>query len=277
MPYERAVVPVARPRAAACLDGRAACRIAPALRCADDFGLYRLVWLVVLTLTTAVSAFIDTLFVYLPRVSMLLLPRMSRELSQGNSSTVIQLNNSVNIAVAAVLFPLLSYVPFYAGPLVEPVYTSKLIDAAPVMRIMLLACALQVVDLNSLSLLLKQGKFTTALNGALLAVAAAKLVGRASLGTEPRAAGQHGGHLCRAHPAGATPGARDEPAGAPAAALGGCSRCRPRSPWRPARYRTSWLSGCTSVRFCGHLSWVPWPTWSAMSRISIGEVQAHAD
>jgi O-antigen/teichoic acid export membrane protein len=102
---------------------------------------------------------------------LLLLPRMSRELSQGNSSTVIQLNNTVNIAVAAVLFPLLSYVLFYAGPLVELVYTSKMIDAAPVTRIMMLACALQVVDLNSLSLLLKQGKFTTALNGGLLAAA----------------------------------------------------------------------------------------------------------
>jgi O-antigen/teichoic acid export membrane protein len=153
-------------------------------------------------------------------VSMLLLPRMSRELSLGYSSTMIQLNNSVNIAVAAVLFPLLSYVLLYAGPLVELVYTSKMIDAAPVMRIVVLTCALQVVDLNSLSLLLKQGKFTTALNGALLAVAVPLSWRGAHHRGLQRAAGQHGGHLCRAHPAGATPGARDEPAGAPAAALG---------------------------------------------------------
>jgi hypothetical protein len=128
---------------------------------------------------------------------------------------VIQLNNSVNIAVAAVLFPLLSYVLFYAGPLVGLVYTSKMIDAAPVMRIMVLTCAgggprqpLAAAE---------AGRVHPALNGALLAVAVPLSWRGAHHWGLQRAAGQHGGHLCRAHPAGATPGARDEPAGAPAA------------------------------------------------------------
>jgi hypothetical protein len=167
------------------------------------------------------------------------------------SSTVIQLNNSVNIAVAAVLFPLLSYVQFYAGPLVELVYTSKMIDAAPVMRIMVLACALQVVDLNSLSLLLKQGKFTTALNGALLAVAVplswwGRITGDCSalLGSTVAIYAERILLARRLAREMNRPVRQLQPWGL----LG----YRPRSPWRPARCRTSWLSACTSVRCCGH-------------------------
>lgn len=103
-------------------------------------------------------------------VSFVLLPRMSRDQSAGDMAAVLALNNQVNVSIASVLFPVLSFVLFFADALVELVYTRSLLEAAPVMRILVLTWAVQVVDLNSLSLLLSQGRFVSWLNLVLIAL-----------------------------------------------------------------------------------------------------------
>jgi O-antigen/teichoic acid export membrane protein len=105
-------------------------------------------------------------------VSFVLLPRMSREHSRGRIEEVLAINNRVNVTIAALVFPVLSYVVFFTQPLITLVYTRAMIDAVPVMRILVLTWAMQTVDLNSLTLLLSQGRFTSKVNTALLLVSA---------------------------------------------------------------------------------------------------------
>jgi O-antigen/teichoic acid export membrane protein len=104
-------------------------------------------------------------------VSFVMLPSMSREHSAGNIKQVLAINNRVNMIIASMLFPVLAYVLFFARPLVELVYTRHMIDAVPVMQLLVLTWALQTVDLNGLTLLLGQGRFTSRVNLVMLALA----------------------------------------------------------------------------------------------------------
>ena len=102
-------------------------------------------------------------------VSFVLLPAMSRELAAGNHPALLLLSNQTSTTVAAVLYPVLGFTLFFAGPMIELVYTRSMADGANVMRMLLAIWALQAIDLSSLTMLLKQGGFMTRVNVLLLA------------------------------------------------------------------------------------------------------------
>ncbi|MFO1294400.1 MAG: lipopolysaccharide biosynthesis protein [Rubrivivax sp.] len=83
-------------------------------------------------------------------VSLTLLPAMARQHAQGDWGAVLDTNHRANTAVACLAFALLAFLGCFGEPIYDLVYTSRYREAVPVMRLMALGWALQVIELNSL-------------------------------------------------------------------------------------------------------------------------------
>lgn len=83
-------------------------------------------------------------------LSSTLLPAMARRHAQGDWAQVLTINHRANSAVACVAWPALAFLVCFGEPLYDLVYTHAYRDAVPVMRLMAVGWAVQVVELNSL-------------------------------------------------------------------------------------------------------------------------------
>ncbi|HKE46209.1 MAG TPA: oligosaccharide flippase family protein [Steroidobacteraceae bacterium] len=101
------------------------------------------------------------------------LPSMSRLQACGDNATMLALNSRANVVVGALVFPLLALVMAFAEDLVSLVYTNAYVDAAPILRVYAVGVVALVVELATLSLLLRQGRFMVVLNLVLLGAAVA--------------------------------------------------------------------------------------------------------
>ena len=97
-------------------------------------------------------------------VSCAFLPSMSRLEAAGDIRGMLELNSRANIMVGALLYPLLAFAFVFAEELVTLVYTGAYVDAAPVMRVYIVGLAALVVELASITMLLRQAPFVMWLN-----------------------------------------------------------------------------------------------------------------
>jgi O-antigen/teichoic acid export membrane protein len=105
-------------------------------------------------------------------VNYAFLPSMSRMEAAGDIAGLLRLNSRANILVGSLVYPLLAFAFVFAEELVTLVYTAAYLDAAPVMRLYIVGLAALVVELASITMLLRLAGFVTALNLAALLVAA---------------------------------------------------------------------------------------------------------
>lgn len=106
-------------------------------------------------------------------VSCAFLPSMSRLESAGDILGMLELNSRANIVVGALVCPLLAFAFVFAEELVTLVYTGTYADAAPVMRVYIMGLAALVIELSSITMLLRQAPFVMWLNLVALVVAVA--------------------------------------------------------------------------------------------------------
>jgi O-antigen/teichoic acid export membrane protein len=100
------------------------------------------------------------------------LPNMSRLEAAGDVAGMMRLNSRGNVLVGTLLYPLLAFVFAFAEEIVTVVYTSAYVEAAPVMRVYLVAMAVLVLEVGSVLLLLRQGRVAIGVNAGALAVSA---------------------------------------------------------------------------------------------------------
>lgn len=98
------------------------------------------------------------------------LPSMSRQHATGDVAGMLELNSRANVLVGRLVYPLLAFAFVFAEELVTLVYTASYIEAAAVMRVYLFALLAMVVELFSITLLLKEGIFALRLNLVVLAL-----------------------------------------------------------------------------------------------------------
>ena len=104
-------------------------------------------------------------------VSCAFLPSMSRLESAGDIHGMLLLNSRANILVAALVCPLLAFAFVFAEELVTLIYTGTYADAAPVMRVYIIGLAALVIELSSVTMLLRLAPFVMWLNLIALAIA----------------------------------------------------------------------------------------------------------
>lgn len=121
-------------------------------------------------------------------VGLVLMPSMSRAQGRGDLQAMLVANQKGNLIVAVFMAPVLAVVAVYADVLISLVYTSDYIDAANVLRVFVLMWLLQIIDFNSLVVMMKEGGYLSKINAPLVLVSVAVSFGGASLFGLPGAA-----------------------------------------------------------------------------------------
>jgi len=98
------------------------------------------------------------------------MPTMSRVHASGDVRGMLAINSHNNVMVGALIYPALGLVFAFAEELVTIVYTSAYVEAAPVMRLYIVALLAMVVEVGSMVLLLKLGSYTLRLAAFTLAL-----------------------------------------------------------------------------------------------------------
>jgi O-antigen/teichoic acid export membrane protein len=106
-------------------------------------------------------------------VSCAFLPSMSRLEAAGDIRGMLELNSRANTMVGTLVCPLLAFAFVFAEELVTIVYTGAYVGAAPVMRVYIVGLTALVVELSSITLLLRQAPFVMSLNLVALFLAVA--------------------------------------------------------------------------------------------------------
>jgi O-antigen/teichoic acid export membrane protein len=106
-------------------------------------------------------------------VQQAFLPSISRLQAAGDLRGMLELNSRGSVMVAALVYPLLSFAFAFSDEIVTVVYTSAYVDAAPVMRIYIVGLLALVLELATVMLLLRQGRFSMRLAVAALIVSVA--------------------------------------------------------------------------------------------------------
>ncbi len=106
-------------------------------------------------------------------VNYAFLPVMSRRQAQGDIPSMLELNSRGNVIVGAIVFPLFYFAFVFAEELVTIVYTASYLEAVPVIRLYIIGIAALVIELSSITLLLRQAAFVMALNIAALVLTVA--------------------------------------------------------------------------------------------------------
>jgi O-antigen/teichoic acid export membrane protein len=112
--------------------------------------------------------------VYVFRHSVLeaFLPSMSRLEAAGDVRGMLEMSSRGNVLVASLIFPALALAFGFADDLISVIYTPAYLDAAPVMRVYVLGMAAMVIEVGSVLLLLRQGRYALGVNTLALAVSA---------------------------------------------------------------------------------------------------------
>ena len=108
------------------------------------------------------------IFLFRYSVNNVFLPSMSRLQAAGDLVGMLKLNNQANAMVGRLVYPFLALAFAFATEIITLSYTGAYADAAPVMRVYILALVPMVIEVSSLILLLREGRFALILNGVLL-------------------------------------------------------------------------------------------------------------
>jgi O-antigen/teichoic acid export membrane protein len=101
------------------------------------------------------------------------LPSMSRMQAAGDVHGMMQMNSRANVLVGTAMFPLLALAFVFAEELVTLVYTSTYLEAVPVMRLYIVGMVALVVEVGSMVLLLREGRFAFMVSALALPVSVA--------------------------------------------------------------------------------------------------------
>ncbi|HEX6004006.1 MAG TPA: oligosaccharide flippase family protein [Burkholderiales bacterium] len=104
-------------------------------------------------------------------VNTAFLPGMSKLQAKGDLRGMLDLNSRANVMVGALVCPLAAFAFVFAEEVITIIYTASYLDAAPVMRLYVLALVPLVVELASITLLLRRGPFVVALNAVAILLA----------------------------------------------------------------------------------------------------------
>jgi O-antigen/teichoic acid export membrane protein len=102
--------------------------------------------------------------VFRASVNEAFLPSMSRLQAAGDVRGMLEMNGRANVMVGTLLFPMLACGFVFAEELITVIYTGAYLEAAPVMRLYILAFGVMVIELGSLVLLLDQGRYALGVN-----------------------------------------------------------------------------------------------------------------
>lgn len=102
--------------------------------------------------------------VFRASVSEAFLPSMSRLQAAGDVRGMLEMNGRANVMVGALLFPMLACGFVFAEELITVIYTGAYLEAAPAMRLYIAAFAVMVIELGSIVLLLKLGRYALGIN-----------------------------------------------------------------------------------------------------------------
>lgn len=120
----------------------------------------------------SVAAVIGTLVgLFRKSVNSAFLPGMSKLQAAGDLRGMLELNSRANAMVGSLVFPLAAFAFVFAEEVITLIYTAAYVDAAPVMRVYIVGLLPLVVELASITLLLRQGNFVMILNAAALVLA----------------------------------------------------------------------------------------------------------
>lgn len=120
----------------------------------------------------SIAAVIGTLVSLFRRsVNTAFLPSMSKLQAIGDLRGMLQLNSRANVMVGALVCPLAAFAFVFAEEAVTIIYTSAYVDAAPVMRVYIVGLLPLIIELASITLLLRQGPFVVGVNAAALVIA----------------------------------------------------------------------------------------------------------
>jgi O-antigen/teichoic acid export membrane protein len=92
-------------------------------------------------------------------VTNVIFPEMSKVQAEGDVAGFLKLNARGNVMVALFVFPLLAYLFVAASPFIRLIYTDAYAHAIPVMRLNIIAFLVQVVEMSTVMLVLRQGPF----------------------------------------------------------------------------------------------------------------------
>lgn len=98
------------------------------------------------------------------------LPRMSELHAGGDATSMLDLNNRANVALALLLFPLLAFAFAFSDALIALIYTAAYAEGGDAMRVYVLGMVALSVELNNVMLLLKEGSFASRINFVTLCI-----------------------------------------------------------------------------------------------------------
>ena len=101
------------------------------------------------------------------------LTRMSELHAGGDATAMLDLNNRANVALALVLFPLLTFAFAFSDSLISLIYTATYIRGGDVMRVYVVGMIAMSVEVNHVMMLLQEGRFTTRINLITLCISVA--------------------------------------------------------------------------------------------------------
>ena len=101
-------------------------------------------------------------------VQRVVVPKMSKAHAEMDISRLLTLNNNGNMAVSALLFPLLTFLFVFADQVVELLFTKAYIDAAPVLRIYVIGMARLGIEVASILMVFSQGRFLMKVAGPMI-------------------------------------------------------------------------------------------------------------
>ena len=101
------------------------------------------------------------------------LPTLSRMQAAGDVHGMMAMNSRANAMVGTVLYPLLATAFAFAEDIISLVYTAAYVEAAPVMRVYTVGMVAMVIEVGSITLLLRQGSFALRITALALGVSVA--------------------------------------------------------------------------------------------------------
>ena len=103
-------------------------------------------------------------------LGQVIFPKMSQAHVRGDFKRVLYLNQSANLAVAFVVFPLAAFIFAHAKPLVTLLFTREYVGAALVFQIYLVLTIARVIDVSNVMMIFSQKLFMTKVSLALLII-----------------------------------------------------------------------------------------------------------
>ena len=88
-----------------------------------------------------------------------LLPKISKSHAAGDTERAVRLNNRGNVAISVLVTPILCWLWVYAEPVISLMYTNSYVAAVPVLRVYLVMMLVMSIELGSVLMVLKQGRF----------------------------------------------------------------------------------------------------------------------